>query len=449
LSTSSTPSRSYNYVILYLMPERLIKRSKILELQWNNIKTLIPCLLKSLYTGSIEVRLHELDKVFTGIVKIKDVPESNILGKVASLWYYLTRVFHQSMGPRLGGFAEELITYLVGSGGKYKVIGRNMTLRKALRELVNVGVERRNMIDFIFRGNDSLALVELRMSEHTGGRTGQQSLLDKIDYVLGVLEDERVRLRQGLIDKGIRELSLSIVILFSESHELLTKENVDRGRLTSLISYIMDERHVGGSLKKLSEGNRYRMCDGATITFERVKRELFDIDNRKVCIKESSSDFRVWLKILLGDEFFNEYARSNLSDILARHSDIIADDIWLFYTLLINELKVARQFGYTHVRRVYEDLKLSNIFGYFYNNVYNNTELPLESYIQQLNRWIEGCANTVIKVYREKGQQLRLLETNDLIANFEYLKQVCICVLALHLTLIRERNLEFRECRWE
>lgn len=449
MSTSSTPSRSYNYVILYLMPERLIKRSKILELQWNNIKTLIPCLLKSLYTGSIEVRLHELDKVFTGIVKIKDVPESNILGKVASLWYYLTRVFHQSMGPRLGGFAEELITYLVGSGGKYKVIGRNMTLGKALRELVNVGVERRNMIDFIFRGNDSLALVELRMSEHTGGRTGQQSLLDKIDYILGVLEDERVRLRQRLIDKGIRELSLSIVILFSESHELLTKENVDRGRLTSLISYIMDERHVGGSLKKLSEGNRYRMCDGATITFERVKRELFDIDNRKVCIKESSSDFRVWLKILLGDEFFNEYARSNLSDILARHSDIIADDIWLFYTLLINELKVARQFGYTHVRRVYEDLKLSNIFGYFYNNVYNNTELPLESYIQQLNRWIEGCANTVIKVYREKGQQLRLLETNDLIANFEYLKQVCICVLALHLTLIRERNLEFRECRWE
>jgi hypothetical protein len=380
------------------MPERLIKRSKILELQWNNIKTLIPCLLKSLYTGSIEVRLHELDKVFTGIVKIKDVPESNILGKVASLWYYLTRVFHQSMGPRLGGFAEELITYLVGSGGKYKVIGRNMTLGKALRELVNVGVERRNMIDFIFRGNDSLALVELRMSEHTGGRTGQQSLLDKIDYILGVLEDERVRLRQRLIDKGICELSLSIVILFSESHELLTKENVDRGRLTSLISYIMDERHVGGSLKKLSEGNRYRMCDGATITFERVKRELFDIDNRKVCIKESSSDFRVWLKILLGNEFFNEYARSNLSDILARHSDIIADDIWLFYTLLINELKVARQFGYTHVRRVYEDLKLSNIFGYFYNNVYNNTELPLESYIQQLNRWIEGCVHKVTSI---------------------------------------------------
>jgi hypothetical protein len=174
------------------------------------------------------------------------------------------------------------------------------------------------MIDFVFRGNDSVALVELRMSEHTGGRTGQEPLLDKIDYILGVLEDERVRLRQMLIDKGIRELSLSIAILFSESHELLTKENVNRGRLTSLISYIMDERHVGGSLKRLSEGDRYRMCDGATITFERVERELSNIDNRKVCVKESSSDFRVWLKILLGDEFFNEYAGSNLNDILTR-----------------------------------------------------------------------------------------------------------------------------------
>jgi hypothetical protein len=449
LSTNSTPSRSYNYAILYLTPERLIKQNRILELQWSNVKTLIPCLLKSLYTGSIEVSLHELDKVFTGIVKLKDVPESNILGKVASLWYYLTRVFHQSMGPRVGGFAEELIAYLVNSGGKYRVIGRNITLGKALRELVGVSVEHRSKIDFVFRGNDNVALVELRMSEHTGGRTGQQSLLDKIDYILAVLEDERVGLRQKLIDKGIRELSLSIAILFSESHELLTKENVNRGRLTSLINYIMDERHVGGFLERISKGDRYRMCDGTPITFERVERELSNIDNRKVCIKESNTDFRVWLKILLGDEFFNEYAGSNLSDILARHGNIIADDVWLFYTILINELKVARQFGYTHVRRVYEDLKLSNLFEHFYNNVYNNTELSLESYVQQSNQWIEGCANTVIKVYREKGQQLKLLETNDLIANFEYLKQICICTLALYHTLVRKGDLEYRECRWE
>uniref|UniRef100_A0A7C2FE97 Uncharacterized protein n=1 Tax=Thermosphaera aggregans TaxID=54254 RepID=A0A7C2FE97_9CREN len=431
------------------MPERLIQSNRMLKLQWDNIRTLIPCFLKSLYTGSVEVKLHELDKVFTGIIKLRGNLGENILDKVASLWYYLTRVFHQSVGPRVGNFAEELIAYWVVSGGLYNVIGRNITLESAFNQLGIGGIRSTSKVDFVFRSTSSerIALVELRMSEHTGGRTAQQSLLDKIDSVLRSLEEQKTLLREKLIRKGVREVDLSIAILFSENHELLTKNNFNKGRLTSLVNYTMDERHVWGILKKLSGDHGYKLCDSSAIDKENIQNSLLNPDLRRVCIQDRSSSLRIWLKILFGDEFFEEYVGSSLNNLLAKHRDIIADDIWLFYTITINELKIASQFGRTHVRKIYEELLTSNIFNQFINNIYN-INLPLDRYIVRFNQWIENCAKKVIDVYREKGEKLILLETSDLVANFEYLKQLCICALAEYITIDYKRDRGFSECLW-
>jgi len=131
----SSESNTYNYLILYLVPERLIHLNKILVLQWENIKTLIPCLLKSLYMDGVEVKLHELDKVFTGINKLRERLDRNALGKVASLWYYLTRIFHQSIGPRVGNFVEEIISYWIEQGGIYKAMRRDITLKSPFNKL--------------------------------------------------------------------------------------------------------------------------------------------------------------------------------------------------------------------------------------------------------------------------------------------------------------------------
>jgi len=131
----SSESNAYKYLILYLLPERLIRQNRMLLLQWENTKTLIPCLLESLYKGDVEVKLSELDKVFTGIIKLRERLDGNVLGKVASLWYYLTRVFHQSIGPRVGNFVEELISYWIEQNGNYKVVGRNVTLKEAFEKL--------------------------------------------------------------------------------------------------------------------------------------------------------------------------------------------------------------------------------------------------------------------------------------------------------------------------
>jgi len=447
----SSGSNTYNYLILYLMPERLIHSNKILELQWENIKTLVPCFLKSLYMGDVEVKLHELDKFFTGIIKLRKHTDRNVLGKVASLWYYLTRIFHQSVGPRAGNFIEELIDYWIKEGSIYKVIGRNITLRSAFNYLDIGRIEGKSKVDFILRsiGGERIALIEVRMSEHTGGRTAQQSLLDKIDIILRLLEDPKSMLREKLSHQGIREVNLSIAILFSENHELLSKDNFNRGRLTSLINYIMDERHVWGIVKGLSMNRGYKFCDGSPITSEKIRSELSNPTYRKICIQDSRSNLKIWLKILFGDEFFKEYIGSPLSDLLTRYGGIIADDIWLFYTMTINELKIAAQFGQTYVRRIYDVLLSYNVFKDFIYKIYNDTNLSLDEYVHRFNQWIESCTNNVIRICKERNEDLRLLETNDVVASFEYLKQLCICALAVYFILNYKGDHEFKTCSWK
>lgn len=248
-SSNSSSGQNYRYVVLYLTPDKIINQSKLLQLQWNNLKTLIPCLIESLYSGEVKVKMHDLDKIFTGIIKLENIAHNNILGRTASLWFYLTRIFHQSMGPRVGNFAEELLTYWINNSGNYSVIGRNISLAEALRKIANVYIQGRNKIDFVLKSKERIAFIEIRTSEHTGGRTAQESLLDKIVLILYFLEDSKVKLREKLESIGIREVDLSIAILFNENHELLTKENASVGRFTSLVNYIMEDRHVWGALE--------------------------------------------------------------------------------------------------------------------------------------------------------------------------------------------------------
>jgi hypothetical protein len=346
---------------------------------------------------------------------------------------------------------EELINYWIKEGGIYEVIGRNITLGSFFNYLNISGVESKSRVDFILRSISGrrVALIEVRMSEHTGGRTAQQSLLDKIDTVLRLLEDPKLMLREKLLHRSVREVDLSIAILFSEDHELLSKDNFNRGRLTSLINYIMDERHVWGVVKDLSMNKGYKFCDGSPITREEIKSELSNPMCRKTCIQDSGSNLKIWLKILFGDEFFKEYIGSSLGELLAVHGDIIADDMWLFYTMAINELKIAAQFGQTYVRRIYDVLSSSNAFKDFVNKIYNNTNLSLDEYVHRFNQWIERCANSVIRIYKERNEDLRLLETNDVVASFEYLKQLCICALALYFILNYKGDREFKTCSWK
>jgi hypothetical protein len=441
-----------NYLVLYLIPPEFFRDNNILNLQWNSIKTLIPCLLRSLYSGSISVKLHDFERTLTGLINADRTTKINILGRTATMWYYLTEVFQQSLGPRKGIFAEELIArwieyYNKNSCKGFEIIkidgeSHSLTLGKVLRQY-NISSSSRRKIDFVIKSNSRIDFIELRMSEHTGGRTAQESLLDKHQELLGMLEGNG--LREALLCQGINEMNLVIGILFNEKHELIVGRNYNVGRLNSLINYIMEDNHIWGKVNDLANKN-YVHCNGDKISKNIFKNEI--TNKHETCIKTNNGNFTIRFKILLGNEFFKEYMCKDFNDIKNEWFNMIADDIWLFYTLLINEIKVAREFDQTNVRKIYDLLPKNQGILLDFMNLYYNKNMDINEYRDKLNKLIEQCASEVLKITTNRGIELRVLESNDVSAIFEYLKQLCFAVFAIYLTRDIKQDINFRECEW-
>jgi hypothetical protein len=117
--------------------------------------------------------------------------------------------------------------------------------------------------------------------------------------------------------------------------------------------------------------------------------------------------------------------------------------------MTINELKIAAQFGQTYVRRIYDVLLSYIVFKDFIYKICNDANLSLDEYVHRFNQWIESCANNVIRICKERNEGLRLLETNDVAAGFEYLKQSCIRALAVYFILKYKGDHEFKTCSWK
>jgi hypothetical protein len=443
-----------NYLVLYLIPPELYRDNNVLNLQWDSIKTLIPCLLRSLYSGSIRVKLHDFERTLTGLINADRTAKINILGRTATMWYYLTEVFQQSLGPRKGIFAEELIARWIEDYNKnsckgFKIIkidgkSHSLILGKVLSQHYKISSSSKKQIDFVIKSKGRVDFIELRMSEHTGGRTAQESLLDKHEELLGMLESKG--LREALLSKGINEMNLVIGILFNEDHELIVGKNYNVGRLNSLINYIMEDNHVWGKVNDLAN-KKYVDCNGNKISKSTFKDELES--KHEACIKTNNGNFTIRFKILLGDEFFEEYMCKHFNDIKNEWLNMIADDIWLFYTLLINEIKVAREFNQTNVRKIYDLLPKNQGILSDFMNLYYNKNMDINEYRDKLNKLAEQCASEVLKITTSRGIELRVLESNDATAIFEYLKQLCLAVFAIYLTINIKKDPNFSECEWE
>ncbi|MEM4001709.1 MAG: hypothetical protein QXW86_13440, partial [Saccharolobus sp.] len=293
--------------ILYLTPEDLFRENYILKQQWNYLQSLIPCFLRALYKGDITIKLHEFDKLFSGLRNIENTNEQDVLAKTASIWYYLTRITHQSIGPRVGSFAEEVIKYWIENSGRYskEKSRHNVTLSSALNTL---GIKKnyKNKIDFWLitdpekkknnaNQTSELILVELRMSEHTGGRTGQESLMDKFNKILDMLISGE--LYSVLHKEKIGGIKLVLAILFNENQELIDRDanNYNKGRLNSLISYIMEDNHIWGRIAKLSQSKyKYVFSDGTEIQKKTFESSLKN--RNRVCLMSKNTGLRLELR---------------------------------------------------------------------------------------------------------------------------------------------------------
>ena len=354
------------YKVVYLAPPRLLKDNKILELQRDYSKTfieeiVIPALCNNVKLKEFKNEIQEFEKVFTGLHNNLSVPEENIredvIGRVATVWYAFTRRSHASLGPRIGNFTEQLIKHWIEETGVKVYL--NVDVTRYFIENFDLPIrEGKRKIDYIIEDpkNGTLSLVELRESEHTGGKTGQESLMDKLTEVLEWVEERG--LREKLLEKGYRKLELIIAILFSEKDRtLLSEENYNEGRFTSLRDYMLHNKHIGGALKKLIDDHGYLVSIDGGKSYEHITydKELLDStlkNERKVCIKKDS--FVIEISILWGDEFFKRFAKKSFSELMYGREPEIADDIWLFFSVAINEFKIyssprAVPVSYTHL----------------------------------------------------------------------------------------------------
>lgn len=433
------------YWILYLAPDRLIEHDKLLKLQKDNSKTfldkiVIPALFQKNMVHNLRKSLNMFEEIFSGLVNTKNASKNDVIGRVASLWYTFTKTAHASLGPRVGNFTEQLITYWIKKYSPNVEVYTNITLSKCLSDILKVSLPKnRAKIDFVIFSSAShvLSLIELRISEHTGGRTGQESLMDKLVKVLNWLEESDIKLREVMVNAGYNKLILDIAILFSEKdYGLLSEYNYSKGRFTSLRKYIIEDRHFGGVLKKLIEIYGYEISYDSSATF-RSTYSKEALDNalkiyRKVYLRKDN--FIVELSILWGDDFFRKYVGRMFCDLIEELSKEIADDIWLFFSIVINEFKVLHVFNVMNIHKLYKFLteynrSLINKFLEIYTDEHINS---LSKYFRKLDNFAAYCVMQFLDYVRRKGIQLRLLETNDVTKQLIYLKQLCLVALAMY-----------------
>jgi len=432
------------YRVLYLIPDRLIEDNKLLKIQKDYSKTfieelVIPTFIDTAKLTELEESLTDFEKIFSGLINTVQVPQEDVIGRVASLWYAFTKTSHASLGPRVGNFTEQLIGYWIEKYRKMNV-HINANVRNYFRKNFRIPLERgRRKIDFIIEDNTSgtLSLIELRESEHTGGRTGQESLMDKLTEVLQWIEDPKARLRDSLIHRGFNKLELVIAILFSErDRKLLTEDNYSEGRFTSLRDYILDKRHIGGVLEVLINKYGYEVSLDKGRTFTRIEYDKHLIDralktHRMISLK--SDNFTIELLILWGNEFSLRYIGKTFHELIDETSKEIADDVWLFFSIAINEFKIYREFNETNIHKLYHFISTNRSLIKEFKALYNNRSIKsTNEYFERLDRIIHNYISEFMHYAERRAIRLRLLETNEFIKQYIYLKQLCIVALSMY-----------------
>ncbi|WP_456422695.1 hypothetical protein [Thermococcus sp.] len=421
------------YLLLYLVPDELVSENATLRAQKQYLRsyfeeTVVPTLLGEGNFG--EVPLFE--RVLSGLINLEKEPHRDALEEMAPKWYVFMKRTYASIGPRIGNFTEFLIGLWVGADHV------NYNLDKFLEDYFNIKIKKkkRSKVDFIVTRDNTLNLIELRTSEHTGGRTGQESLTDKFVRFLGLLEDTDVKLRSALLRRGIKKVNLLVVTLFNESGELLTPKNLSRGRYTSLVGYMSEERHLGGKIKELLSHGYILYAGGGKFTrppddIEGILKDAF-LKTRRVLLKKEG--FTVEIGILWGDEFFQRFTGKGLEELLRNDvKDRVGDDLWMFLVLTLNELRLRASEGNSTIKMLREHLRRHNEFEAFIE--LREKADSLDEFLDDLGKLVDSIISGFLRELSKNGKKLRPLGTDDIVAQYNYLQGVALITLAIELYL--------------
>ncbi|MCI4409818.1 MAG: hypothetical protein JHC26_12055 [Thermofilum sp.] len=388
---------------LLTVKKYLFKRSltKFQEIQLKYIDSILQEILAPILCNykNIDVIKSQITDIESFYFGFKPNP-SLISEKLVLPLYISNRFFIASSGPRFGSIYEDLIKSFLENFGYQVDVRVNIFNYAIFRDYHQKSVlNNKKVIDFIARKDNKLYLIEQRTSEHTGGRTGQESLLDKFKVFLDWIIEKSA---DPLINKGIREIYLVIFISYSEKHEILTEQNVSKGRINSLIAYIVE--NLGDYFTRLITKGFKTKCTDLTSCLKQYRRLIFYTDQIKI-------EFR----IMLGEEFYEEILGEKYSSLKDRIiKEELGDDLWVIYSILPYELRMYYEEGFMWSNRIYEML----VSRYEHIITSASTEDDI----------INKLASKIIEDYKD----LRLLETNDLSKQYEYLKTLCAASLILY-----------------
>lgn len=264
----------------------------------------------------------------------------------------------------------------------------------------------KSKIDFVLKKDDKLVLMELRMSEHTGGRTGQESLMDKFNKFLELLASEK-DLAAAIRESHIENVDLVIETVFSEDNESIV-DQPNAGRLNSLINYLCEENHVYGKIKKLTRVPRDEFCE------ELKTKRVFSFDYDEIHFS---------LRLTYGNEFFRMYVNKELDELL--DGLMVPDDVWLLFTVAMNELRRSKlsSSGKTLTCEVYEILRGLSGEGAVleeYEREIQNIEDP-GLFVDKLDEITNDIRDRVLRTLESSGRRFVILDTDDVTKSYSYL----------------------------
>jgi len=150
--------------------------------------------------------------------------------------------------------------------------------------------------------------------------------------------------------------------------------------------------------------------------------------------------FTIEIAILWGDEFFTKYAGNSFNELIKSSTNLIADDLWIFFTVTLNELKLMKEFGIGAVERVFNFIRNRNdLYQKFLNLYHDHSINNIDVYIDKLNLLFDEIAIEFIRNLPYQQIDFRPLETNDMTAQYIYIVQTAIVALAMILYSERDR----------
>lgn len=411
-------------VILGLIPKN-VWESTSFKLFWKYTKTLYKNILPVIESGEVPFKMNDIEKLFTGLISCSERDRDFIVDYSEKL-LVLTRFFNSSVGPRKGDFFEALIENWLKNAGY--IAYRGAVLKDILRIELSPDswkdewneVLGKSRLDFFLKKYDTISLVELRMSEDTGGKTGQQSLLDKFNGFLSLMQDPDfiVALRKS----SVKRVELVIETVFSENDKTIVNEP-SQGRFTSLVNYIAKEEHLYGKIKKLLKNTSRK-------EFEAKLRQ-----NRKFEFEFSS--LNVSIILMYGNEFFSKYLNEKLEHLL--NTKEIPDDIWLLYSIAVNELLRMRisENGKTLTREVYDILltyapeEIEKLFEEFAIAKRNSRGKTVKFFVDYADKVTDRIRQLVLELVEKNNISLQIFPSSDFQKSYRYLKYIAYLILLI------------------